>query len=388
MNKFTTYIFIAIACLLCLPACNRTTKVKETIGSSQYQKISQLHIKYAKGFSVEHYKGFTVASVKDLNDSSKIIARYLLIPKGDSIPPGFNDAVVIETPVQKVVCISTTHIAEMDRLGLTDSIAAVTNVPLIYNKEVIERVKQKAIANIGNQELNYEKLVELHPSFVTTSGSYDGGDKMKQKLNTLHVKQVLNLEYKEQDPLARAEWVKFIAIFYNCEIKADSIFNEIEKNYLQLKQQAKAVDTHPSVLSNLPFKEIWYMPTGENYMAKLITDAGGYFLWKDAKQNNGLNLNLDYEAVYNKAANADLWLNTGFATSLAEIKGADKKNAFFKAFKTGEVYNNNLRNTQAGGFDFWESGVVNPDKILADLIFILHPNLLKGHQLYYYQKLK
>ena len=108
----------------------------------------------------------------------------------------------------------------------------------------------------------------------------------------------------------------------------------------------------------------------------------------DAAATNGLNLNLDYEAVYNKAVNADYWVNVGFAKSLAEIKSADKKNVLFKAYKNGNVYNNSLRNTANGGFDFWESGAVNPDKILKDLIYIFHPEVLPGHQLYYYRKLK
>ena len=157
---------------------------------------------------------------------------------------------------------------------------------------------------------------------------------------------------------------------------------------MSLKEKAKTVSVKPTVFSNLPFKEIWYMPCGDNYMAKLIEDAGGNFLWRDAKATNGLNLNLDYEAVYAKAADADYWVNTGFAKSLREIKEADKKNTFFKAYKAEKVFNNDNRNTSAGGFDFWESGAVNPDKVLADLIFIFHPELLPNHELYYYRKLK
>jgi iron complex transport system substrate-binding protein len=182
--------------------------------------------------------------------------------------------------------------------------------------------------------------------------------------------------------------MKFIAAFYNREALADSIFNEIEHNYLDLKARASMVKEKPAAFCNLPFKEIWYMPCSGNYMTRLLTDAGCNFLWKDEGANNRYNLSLDYETVYSRAANADYWLNTGFANSLAEIKAADKKNTFFKAFKTGNVYNNNKRNTPAGGFDFWESGTVNPDKILADLIYIFHPELLKSHELYYYQKLK
>ncbi|MBL0309464.1 MAG: hypothetical protein IPP77_07270 [Bacteroidetes bacterium] len=121
---------------------------------------------------------------------------------------------------------------------------------------------------------------------------------------------------------------------------------------------------------------------------RLIEDAGGDFLWKNTNANNGLNLNLDYEAVYNKAAEADFWINSGFAKSLADIKAADSKNTFFKAWKTNKVFNNNLRNTPAGGFDFWESGTVNPDLILSDLITIFHPDFIPAHQLYYYQQLK
>jgi iron complex transport system substrate-binding protein len=38
-----------------------------------------------------------------------------------------------------------------------------------------------------------------------------------------------------------------------------------------------------------------------------------------------------------------------------------------------------------GGNDYWESGIVHPDVILADLVKILHPDLLPDHELYYYQ---
>jgi iron complex transport system substrate-binding protein len=257
-----------------------------------------------------------------------------------------------------------------------DSISGVANVDLIYDKDVVAKVKLNQTANVGSNELNYEKMVELNPSFVFTSGDWDGGDKMKKKLNSLHIKSVLNLDYMEQEPLARAEWIKFTAAFYDREVEADSIFSEVEKNYLSLKEKLKSVSNKPTVFSNLPFKEIWYMPCGENYMAKLIADAGGDFLWKDAKATNGLNLNLDYEAVYARAADADVWLCNGFARSLTEIKAADKKNTFFKAYKTANIFNNDKRNTPSGGFDFWETGALNPDKVLADLIFIFHPGTI------------
>jgi iron complex transport system substrate-binding protein len=60
----------------------------------------------------------------------------------------------------------------------------------------------------------------------------------------------------------------------------------------------------------------------------------------------------------------------------------------FKAFKTGAIFNNNRRTNSSGGNDFWESGVVHPEIVLADLIRIFHPQILPEHNLYYYQKVK
>ena len=69
-----------------------------------------------------------------------------------------------------------------------------------------------------------------------------------------------------------------------------------------------------------------------------------------------------------------------------------EKFAEAKAITTGRTYNNNARQTATGGSDFWESGVVNPDRILYDLAIILHPELklsADGEKaLYYYKPLR
>lgn len=383
MNRIITIFFIA----LLFASCNNQPKQAERT-TTHCVKQESLPIKYAKGFSVDYYNGFKVITVKDLKDTSKVLAQYVLLPKGKAAPVDFANATLIDTPAQRIVCVSTNHAAGMVKLGLLGKIVGMTNTELTYDSSVQANVKAGLITNLGSNELNYEKLVALNTSFIFTSGEFDGGSKMKIKLESLHIKQVLNLDYMEQDPLARAEWLKFTAAFFDEEYTADSIFTTIEKNYLALKEKAKTVSAKPTVFCNLPFKEVWYMPSGENYIGLLFNDAGANFLWKDVPATNGLNLSLDYEAVYNKAANADYWINTGLAGSLNDIKNADKKNTLFKAYKTANVYNGDKRRTAQGGIDFWESATFNPDLVLADLIFILHPELLPNHQLFYYRKLK
>ena len=71
---------------------------------------------------------------------------------------------------------------------------------------------------------------------------------------------------------------------------------------------------------------------------------------------------------------------------MARISIEDKP-ADFNAFKNGRVYNNNRRLSPLGGNDFWETGVVEPHLLLADMIKILHPDRLPTHQLKYYLRL-
>ena len=54
---------------------------------------------------------------------------------------------------------------------------------------------------------------------------------------------------------------------------------------------------------------------------------------------------------------------------------------------TNKIYNNNARLTETGGNDYWESGVINPDVILKDIIVILHPDMFPGYKTFYYRKL-
>ena len=66
----------------------------------------------------------------------------------------------------------------------------------------------------------------------------------------------------------------------------------------------------------------------------------------------------------------------------------DKKHALFQPVQTGNVYNFNKRMLKSGANDYWESAVARPDLLLADVIAVLHPNLLPDHELVYTARLK
>ena len=93
------------------------------------------------------------------------------------------------------------------------------------------------------------------------------------------------------------------------------------------------------------------------------------------------------EVVLDVAYSTDFWLNLSNVNSLQEVVAIDEKFTHFEAYKNKQLFNNNKRLNALGGNDYWESGVINPDLILKDLIEIFHPSML-NHDLYYYHQLE
>lgn len=135
----------------------------------------------------------------------------------------------------------------------------------------------------------------------------------------------------------------------------------------------------------MPYKGTWYMPGGHSYIANTLNDANGAYPWANDTHTGGIQL--DFETVFATGLKADIWINPGLATTLNDITGVDSRLTDFRPVQEGLVYNSNKRINPKGANDYWESGLVNPHIILADLINIIHPGLLPEHELFYYQKL-
>jgi iron complex transport system substrate-binding protein len=139
-------------------------------------------------------------------------------------------------------------------------------------------------------------------------------------------------------------------------------------------------------MSGLPWKDSWYIPGGRSFAAAFIRDAGGEYIWTDLESREAVPV--DLEAAYARAVNAEFWINSGSATCLLDIERTEKRLTRFRPYREGNVYNNIARLNPNGGNDFWETGVMEPHLVLADLIHIFHPGLLPGHDLRYYRRLK
>src|SRR6185295_1284197 len=116
----------------------------------------------------------------------------------------------------------------------------------------------------------------------------------------------------------------------------------------------------------------------------LIKDAGGVYIWED---NPGTaSVTVDAEAQFARGANADVWINGGEWKTLKGMLDDDPRYNALKAWREGQVWLYDRRADAAGANDYWSRGVIQPDRILADLIKIFYPDLARDHEFEWYRQ--
>ncbi len=349
---------------------------------------------YATGFSIESRGDTTVLTVHNPWQGAKVEFTYLLAPgnpgdtqgryaaAGKTIP----GSILIHTPVRKAVTLTTTNLPHLESVGSLDALVGLGGGRYVCSPEIRARLRSGRIKDVGaDVRLDLEAVLALRPDLIFTyvvGNSSDGG---LAKLAETGIPAVIEGSYMEETPLGRAEWIKFTAAFFGKGFRADSAFAQVDSAYRALAALARTAAHRPTVMVGAPFGGVWWMAGGRTYVARLLADAGADYLW-GADTTKG-SLHLDMEAVLGRAAGADFWLNAGDWRNLADAKAKDPRNAFFKPWKEGHIYTNDAIQCEGGGRDFFETGASRPDWILADLIAILHPELLPGYKLRWYRRL-
>jgi iron complex transport system substrate-binding protein len=343
----------------------------------------------AEGFAVEYHNNYKVVTVKTPWQGAEKPLKYVLVQCGTPAPEDVTDATAtISVPVKSVVAMSTSFFPHLVTQGVADRLVAVDSILYTSTPEILQLFKDKKIVEIGGgssgQEVNIEKLIDLKPDLVMTQ-RFDASDKSYPAIQEAGLPVVINADFLDTSPLGVAEWGKYISLYFNTEGKAEEAFNGVKTRYHDLAGKAAAAKDKPTVFANVPYQGTWFMPGGKSYLATLIKDAGGAYLWADDPSAGSLSLS--FEQAYDRAANADFWVNVVFWNTLDDAKAADERFVDFAAYKNGNIYSNNARANDNGGSDYYESGYANPDVILADLVKIFHPDLLPDHELYYYKRL-
>jgi iron complex transport system substrate-binding protein len=375
-------IFAVLALYISIISCSPSPQ-EESV-----EKLQSRPLSYAQGFALSQGEGFKVLEVRQAYPGTHEPFRYLVMEtKGLELDHSAYDAVII-LPVEEIVLTSTTQVPHLDLLGLSEKMVGFPNTDLISSETMRRQIDQGKVTDLGKGPVaNLEIMIDLDPDLAVLSTL---GDNLEQLgiLEKAGIPVILNGEYTEQDPLGRAEWIKFTGALTGRYEASLAVFEEIESAYLSLKNQIASTpeDKKPSIISGIMYKDIWYAPAAENWGAHFFEDAGADYIFKNERGTGSLQLN--YEFVLENALEADIWIGAADFEDLAAMKGADRRYSNFKAFQQGEVYTYTHKRGAKGGFEYFELGYMRPDIILKDLIKIFYPEQLPDYEPYFYEKLK
>jgi iron complex transport system substrate-binding protein len=373
-------LFIPFLSLLLLVGCNTATETKQ-----KTETLTEVPLAFAKRFAVKKTSAYTVLELFGERNSSEVTASFVLYK--DQKPEYSKDAYYIKTPVSRVACMSSIYTTMLAKLKCENSIIAIDNVDYYTNEYIQSKVREGMVAELSRgPNVEVEKTIALNPDLFLTFGMGNPKKDVDAKLVQANIPIAISLDHLEETPLARAEWIKFFSYFFDKEALADSLFKQTETHYTTLKALTTNLTKKPTVLTEIKYGDAWYIPSGKSYMAHLINDAGGDYFWKDDAKTGSTPLS--FEMVYTKAIDCDVWINLYNVNTKKELVSFDERYGLFKAFKDNHLYNNNKVQNTHGFSNYWETGITNPDEVLADLIAILSPALLPNHEFVFYKKIE
>ena len=366
--------------LLLISACSPKEETKQ-----QAETITVIPLSYAKRFTIKKTETYTVLELLGNKDNNDVTATFVLYK--NQKPNYSKEAYYIKTPVKKVACMSSIYTTMLAKMHCEQTIIAVDNVDYYNNLFIQQKVKENTIIELSRgSQIEIEKTIALNPDLFLTFGMGNPRKDVDAKLVQANIPIAVSLDHLEETPLARAEWIKFFSYFFDKEILADSLFKLTETHYNTLKALTTHLTKKPTVLTEIKYGDAWYIPSGKSYMAHLINDAGGDYFWKDDAKTGSTPLS--FEMVYAKAKDCDVWINMYNVNSKKDLLAYEDRYGLFKAFKEGNLYNNNKVQNTLGYSNYWETGITNPDEVLADLIAILSPALLPKHEYKFYKKIE
>ncbi|HET8838130.1 MAG TPA: ABC transporter substrate-binding protein [Flavobacteriaceae bacterium] len=344
-----------------------------------------LNVEYANGFEIVEYEGFKLVTVKDPWPQAEKSFTYLLAEKDAEIPEAVEYDEKIQIPVEKIVVTSTTHIPSLETLGVEKTLKGFPSLGYISSSKTRDLIDAGKIQELGtNQNINTELLLEIQPD-VVVGFSVNGNNKAYDLVRKNGIPVVFNSDWTEQNPLGKAEWIKFFGALYNKLPEATAAFEKVEKAYLEAKKLAKSTAEKPRVLAGAMYRDQWFLPYGNSWQGHFIEDAGGEYVYGKTTGNGSIALS--FEKVFQDGKDADIWIAPGNFTSYSQLLKSSEHYRKFKAFQNKQIYNYAGVVGRTGGVLYYEFAPNRPDLVLKDLIKIFHPELLPNYSLAFFKSL-
>ena len=308
----------------------------------------------------------------------------VLVQKGTESPPlkgQLKNASLIYIPVETAavnVQHSESFLRELDLVDRINTIGGLYS----YNNKMRNKALSGELGQVGyswHSPPNIEVLLERKPEvFLMTLASLDHNPSL-EKCRQLDIPTAAVFDWAEKDYLARAEWVKFYALFFNAEETANQVFLEIQNRIDSLKTLANQVPEKTTGLwGYYSSKQRWVMQLS-SFPAQYMRDAGlqNILLPTTTPNADGVQT-LTTEELMLKGKAAGHWV---IGDIHAGILPQQEIMESFDSWQSGQLYHNMERvDPVSNTSDWYATAIVRPDTVLADLIKLVHPDLLPGHE--------
>lgn len=360
-------LIILLSIIYIFLSCDNATD-KNAQSKNQDETSNLVH--YAENFKIRPYEEGYKLEIKNKNSSN--FDEFYIFNDSLDIPDEIKNQTIIRTPIKSAIAFSSTQWSVFQKLGEINVIKGILESNYSKNDEILRLVKEDVIIDLGtSNQVNTEKVINLKAELILYTPyptiDYSNLGKLSGSI------MIPFPDYLESHPLGRAEWMKVIGILCGKEKETTEWFNSVVNRYESLSDICKTIENKPTVFSDLPFENQWYVPGGNSYIAQIFKDSGSNYIWHD--DNSTGSLHIDAESVLLKAQNADYWRVINSYDTPFTYENLAKENELYPLFKAFKEKNLLVCNVRECGY--FEQSQYEPDILLADFIYHFHPEILK-----------
>ena len=311
--------------------------------------------------------------------------ELILVPKEmEEVPAEYTDSIVIRTPVENAVFLSSTQVCTfraVDDSAIIEAIAGVSGgvdewagIPAI--KEGLENGSIVDIGGASMGEPDYELIQSLNPDIVFLYTGSNPQTNQIAKFEELGINYAVNNEYMESNYLARMEWMRFILTFFNADEQVNEVMNNAQKVVDEVKSKIEGLEK-PKVAVFSVYDGAVYGTSDNSWVGTMLSDMGGINAFSGMPEGT-----LTMEAAFECIQDADVIIYTStpaYCNGMEGVMEAFPQLSECKAYENDRVYQY--------GESFW-IGIDQSEIMAADLAAAIYPDTFADRTLTYYVKLE
>lgn len=376
---------IPVVLILFLSSCHIKTRPNDNIGDRNRNVATEYSSKLR--ISLQE-SGWTAVDIINPWDTAQYLQRLALVPDKYDINE-FDihcDRTVVRIPVKNTIVTSTVHLGLFDELGVLSQIKGITDANYATANAIKLLLEAGEIKDCGTwMAPDTEKILRLNPDAIILSpyqnlGSYSN-------ILEMGLPVIFAADYTEENPLGRAEWIKFYGMLYGKGDLADSIFSVTEKEYSMLQSIADSIITkrpRKLILLDLPYNGSWYVSGKGALNDILITDAGGTNPFATTSEKEITPIAMELALV--RGMQADKWLIRYHSSIPLDRETLLSDYPFIKHFKS--FHDTEIWACNTGLINYFEETPFHPERLLREYISIFHDTLLlPSDTLKYFKKI-